>query len=440
MHKCDSCGLRSTTKDFFRIEKGGLFGRDKLVCQGCAPYCPTQSELLNFDLLKKLFACCIAVPIGFFCINPAVGTIFFVMAVAAFASMPLRIMCHEAGHALMAIALGRHLIEVTVGSGPSWMAARVCGVVIAFRRYFYTGGRTQYFYMCDRAGRLADAVIVIAGPAANAACAVLLFWQCDVMLRAKTFGAEVAAAALAGFALGQVFTAIVNLIPLRSGDGQHETDGRLLLGVLFGRKEQLDVDHLSRSLIFGLMETRRFDEAANAALSAAKSSAYPILFIARALHCISRGFGDEAAVSCYLEHAAEVERSIANNSEVDLQWLPWLQANIAWSAIKAKRADLSDLIERFSFAALEAVPEAPEMKGTRGAWLIENGHYNDGLALLTEAVRSVSDSLDKADFCSFLVRGWKALGNSHCLRGYEELREHLMAQQSSAIVFTPISA
>jgi hypothetical protein len=263
------------------------------------------------------------------------------------------------------------------------------------------------------------------------------------MVTAGTFAADVTVAALAGVAFSQIFMAVVNLIPWRSGENGIRSDGRVLLGLflgLLGRRRQPDIDQLNRLRIYGLTQTRRFEEAAKLALSAAKTSVHPIPFIADALHCVSRCRGDLAAVNCYLEHADHVERAITRGSEEDLQSLPWLKANAAWSAMAARRDDLHDLIERFSREALESLPETPAMKGTRGAWLIENGYYDQGVSLLTDAVRSASDPLEKADYCIFLSRGWKALGDAPRSDGYQRLREHLVMQQSVDMAIATISA
>jgi hypothetical protein len=135
-------------------------------------------------------------------------------------------------------------------------------------------------------------------------------------------------------------------------------------------------------------------------------------------------------VTCYLEHAHLVERAVAGGDDVDLHLYPLLQANVAWSATKAGRRDLDDLVERFSREALEAFPEAPEMTGTRGAWLIVLGRHDEGLALLAEAVRRISDPIDKADFCDFIARGWVALADPSRATFYQELRMHLGKQTS----------
>jgi hypothetical protein len=255
---------------------------------------------------------------------------------------------------------------------------------------------------------------------------------------ARTFAADMTAAALAGAALSHIFMAIINLIPWRSQDEEAKNDGRQLLGLLC-RWQNPDAETLTYQRIRGLMQTRRFEEAADAALSAAKSSVRPISLISMALHCVSRSFGDQAAVNCYLERVDQIEQAITAGDETDLRSFPWLQANVAWSAIKGRCDDLHELIERFSREALEAFPEAPEMKGTRGIWLIESGHHDAGLPLLTEAVRCISDPHDKADFCTFLAQGWKAMGDTVRSEGYQQLREHLIGQQSHIMMFAPIS-
>lgn len=135
----------------------------------------------------------------------------------------------------------------------------------------------------------------------------------------------------------------------------------------------------------------------------------------------------------YLTHIDEIEATAAKDGASSLEAMPWFEANVAWVAIKAGRNDMGDLIEKFTLSALTSRPEAPEMKGTRGAWLIENGEYHSGLALLTEAVRSVVDPIDKADFCHFLSRGWKALSDEARSDGYRQLRRHLIGNDRDRV-------
>jgi len=152
-----------------------------------------------------------------------------------------------------------------------------------------------------------------------------------------------------------------------------------------------------------------------------------LLFLSQAFHNISRSRGDQAALDWYLQRADDIAPGQASGrGQVGAQ-LPWLQANVAWSAIKAGAGALNGIIEPFTRAALEAIPDAPEMKGTRGAWLVVSGQFDEGLALLTDAVRTVADRIDKADFCIFLAQGWRARGEEARATGFEQLRRYLLA-------------
>jgi Zn-dependent protease len=439
MHRCDTCGLRSDIDDFFRSEKGGLLDFKKPVCEGCRVYAPTPYQ-------RRAFAFQFGPYIGIGVLLAMIwersgtdGMMVATMAVAAFVSLPLRSLTHEAGHALVAKLLGREIIDVTLGSGPLWMTTRICGMMIAIRCYLFTGAAVRYFDMKGRSSRWATAAIIVAGPAANLVFAGVAFWVCVYRTEPGTIETDFITTAIAGVALAQVFMAVANLIPMRGGENNMlKSDGQRLLGLIRSRPRS-DPGFPIYQRIVGLIQSHRFEEGAKVALGAVDSSDHVLFVMAQALHCVSRARGDAAAVNCYLEHAHDVEQAIGRGGEVDLDFVPLLQANVAWSALKADRKDLHDLVARFSQEALEAFPAAPEMRGTQGAWLIENGNYQEGLALLTEAVRTVVDPLDKADFCIFLARGWKALGDMSRSEGYAQLREHLIGRHSAGMVFAAIS-
>src|ERR1700723_772429 len=89
----------------------------------------------------------------------------------------------------------------------------------------------------------------------------------------------------------------------------------------------------------------------------------------------------------------------------------FLRANIAWSALKADRTDLSARIDDCSRLAVEAAPDSSEVSGTRGAWLAYTGDIEAGVPMLIAALRRTTDQLDRADFCRFLSRAMLKLGD-----------------------------
>ena len=175
------------------------------------------------------------------------------------------------------------------------------------------------------------------------------------------------------------------------------------------------------------MLLRRFTEAAEVALDAAPGSPFELVFFSMALHALSRSRGDQAAIALYLERKDDIDRAEKKAGDGPPAANAWLRANLTWCALKTGDRSLDHLIEDFSNSAKTTASEVPEIKGTRGAWLIVTGEVDVGLPLLTEAVRSITDPIDRADFCLFLARGWRTQGDEERASAFEELRGHLLA-------------
>lgn len=267
MQRCYRCGLRSDTEGFFRSDRGGLFGTTKTVCEGCVANKATDADRRAFVGLIALSIFWIFPLIHAFDQRREDGITLAVALTAAFVSLPLRIMAHEAGHALMANSLGYQVIDVTIGKGPCLISFKRGEITIRLRRYIYAGGLVRYFDMKEQTTRFSDAAIVFAGPAADALCAVFSVWLSYQVSRIGTSAAQLVGAALSGIGLASGFMAIFNLIPQRSGDdGIVASDGRQLVQLLFGtRKMQADQRKLRR--VRGLIEIGRFEDAAQIASS-----------------------------------------------------------------------------------------------------------------------------------------------------------------------------
>ena len=295
-----------------------------------------------------------------------------------------------------------------------------------FRKYASGGGLMHSFDPQDRYQRLGTAAMVVAGPLANALGGAVALWLCALAGPPASLPTMITTSALSGFGFSMAFMAVVNLIPQRFGDGGTvASDGRQLLNLLRKRSDS-NPDILRLAKVTGLIQMNRFDDAAKVALAVSDSSELRSLFFAQAIHCLSRSRGDAAAMDCYMSRMTGSLPSVGPNVLLDRDPLPWLEANVAWSALKSEDRRYRDLIEPMSAAALDAVPDAPDMKGTWGAWMVESGHADEGLPFLFQAVRAATDPIDRADFCIYLAKGSRAIGDEVQAEGFEQLRRHLL--------------
>jgi hypothetical protein len=425
--RCDNCGFRFDSSAFFRREKGGLIRRTKTVCEGCSAYQPSAHETRVGRRLLLAQLCCLPWIGYFFDHSLAQGILFSTMVVASLATLPLRIIVHEAGHALAVKAMGKNLISVTIGRGPRLFSKRARGARIEFHRYIFGGGKTRYLSLEDGRGRWRDGVILISGPGANFVGAGLAFWLGALVGNSQTLAALLWTGAFAGAGLSQAATGIFNLVPQRFGDDETvESDGRRLLHLF--RRPAPKVTELEQVWrVDGLLRLERFEEAIDLALSVAGKSEYRLLLISQALHGMSRSRGHSSLVQWYLDHEDEIECAKLGANDAGTSAIPWIYATVAWSALETRDSALHGLVDSLSRQAFEAKPAVPEIAGTHGAWLTVQGELESGLALLSAAVRAAQIPLERADFCRYLARGFEMQGDKVRAAGFEALAPHFAA-------------
>jgi hypothetical protein len=101
--------------------------------------------------------------------------IFLLMIAFFFVCCAAAVFLHEAGHFLCAVALGLRVFHVRIGWGPTLIETTRFGVdfeikVFPWMGIVFVGYPSTYFF------RLRGFLVVLAGPATNAALAVALWW------------------------------------------------------------------------------------------------------------------------------------------------------------------------------------------------------------------------------------------------------------------------
>ena len=423
--RCDTCGFRSADASFFRRERGGLFGLPKTVCDGCVALQPPAHDKRAFrDWV--IWRVVWLILLGFAAMNEpaeAAGLLAFMLAV--WVSRPVATTVHEFGHALFAAIAGLQVTSVTVGSGPSLASFRWGVTRFELRAYTFTGGLTGFVDLRARPARWRIAVAILGGPLANA---IILGLTIGLMvLQAGVEGSnEIGAALLAGVAFSQGSALFISLMPLTYRTGL-VSDGKRLLGLLKAQPTQPDAKTDAMTHSYRLMRAQRFGAAALAFQEIVNLCPDDPLGLGLLIHCISRAQGDAAAFDYYVEHRDRFDIAAENPDEATRVWLPWLHANVAWAAVKAGDPANRPLAEALARDAVLVFPDAPELKGTFGAVLVEKGETSEGLSLLRDAARGITDPIDKADFCTFLAKGEHARGDTARAQDFEDLRQHILA-------------
>jgi Zn-dependent protease len=430
MAQCVNCGFSAPDSAFFRREKGGRFNHLKTVCEGCTPYQPTAYEI-RLIMARSLSVLTWGLILSFHFRNDFANTLCVaIMVLSAFVTWPVRLAVHEAGHAFAAKMVGQEIWKIRLGRGPVKRVISVAGIPFEVGRYLHADGEMRYFSPRKRPiSRYALAFIVAAGPGANLICAALLLSLCFLMSSLNDIALPLIAI-LAGMGFSQALMGLYNLLPQKIGDTEGlVSDGKQLLD-LFSRApvSNSTLDRFYR--VIGLMHLKRYEEAITEAQEDLwLDSFFTGFYINQILHALSRHAGDEAAIAFYFKH----EERLADIKASDRYWL---EANIAWSAIKS--GTYPELAERFSESALKGRPNEAAMQGTRGAWFVANGQLDIGIRFLTEASRGMNDWRDKADWCNWMARGWRKKGDAIHAALLEALGQHYLKHSVASAPRLPV--
>jgi len=354
------------------------------------------------------------------------GAVYLTMMVAVIVGWPLVVVVHEAGHALTARLCWRVVVLVRVGGGRIWWTARLGQTQLEIRRNLFSGGQTIQCRTSARPNRLADAALVLGGPAANIVFAAIGFRLAASIGGVGDGRLSFTVASLFGMALAQLWTGVANLLPTRSYGRGHDSDGLLLWRLLTNWSRIATLSPLVlKAQAFWLAD--RFDEATNAALNAVATTPDDAAAVSMAIVSLSRLKGHSAAIDWYFSEARDLDFVEGGPRRPAAEVLASLQANVAWSALKAERCDLSDQIEALSQSAFNLAPGWPAIAGIRGAWLVESDRYEDGIPILVTAVRRTADPRDKADYCEFLARASRKQGDEARATAFEEVGRRFLA-------------
>jgi hypothetical protein len=430
--RCSNCGHRSSDPDFFRREKGGVLGLRSTVCDACSPYQPTQRE-------KRLTAGFLVwIPIWLVMVSaagrddPGQALGLGVLLLSGGLSLPLVIAIREGGHAFAGAAVGRQVVEVLIGRGPAAATFRIAGVKITLGRYILAGGVTRSFAPNDARSRWRDAVLLVAGPGANALAAALTFWAGSRLDGPGGTLGIVGSAVLLGIAFTNAGVAAVNLLPWKvGGQGGLLSDGARILQ-LAKPDTPLAADNRRLWRTICLYEMGRFAEMETAAVTAAPGSNLEPMFVGQAMSAIAKLRGDGAAMDWYLAQGLDPD-TMSPFAQGDLKTMrAWLKAAIAWHALQTGRPELGELVESFSREAIEALPQMSAIRGTRGVVLDCRGDSEEGLEMVLHAARAAVSDEEKADFCDALAGGFRRRGFEVRADGFQAVamrfRDRMAAQ------------
>ncbi len=353
------------------------------------------------------------------------GAIFWLTLLAA---GPMITIVHEAAHAAVAALAGFRVLSVRIGRGPETVGFRLGHARWSLRRYLSLGGETNFIPGPDapRGRRLA---VYAAGAVANLVLGVAAF-ALAMTLDERLGGPLWLTALLMGLSVSNLVTAAENLWPTRDPGGP-DSDGAQILDLFRDRAPGDAVATMDDELaflvsIYLLTEAGQFAEAADRLEAKLQDWPNDPYLLSMLIHCASRAAGDRAALARY--DAAVLAAPAGPPPPPTLRESAWglLDANLAWSTIKIG-GDL-EFAEARSNAAMAVNPDTPEVQGTAGALKVVRGDALDGERLLLAALRKIDSSTDRADFCAYVAKARRALGDETAAIEAERLRVHILTR------------
>ncbi|MGZ3273719.1 MAG: site-2 protease family protein [Caulobacteraceae bacterium] len=358
---------------------------------------------------------------------PGIGTFWYwiVVLCGQVALSPITILIHEAGHAAAAMAVGRRVYRINIGTGAPFRTIRLGQTEIVIGRD-QSGG----YVMClptAAESRWREACMVAAGPAANIGAMIALAGLAGALYgTGASAWAKIASVVVAASTVSNAWVGLRALLPLNVKlDGAlWVSDGRRLLQLLLPRRETPDWQvHHDGFKGSRLVETKRWPEAECHYREALARYPDQPGFVGVLVHVLAASHGLETAVACVEQHLPLLQKT--GEPEHDAAVWAFARANAAWAIIRAPVANL-DLARELLSKALASDPENACAKATEGALWAREGRREDGAAQMVAALRDVAAPSDRLEFCEFiLAAGLQTEGIG--LADFEAYAAHLRA-------------
>jgi len=414
--KCARCGLESAHEKFFHTVRRTFSRRTRSLC----PTCFRDKD----DAVHKItfWSFCVLGLVGLFRIfvfpNLAMVTVPLNLGFLTVASVVGTIL-HELGHAAAGMLAGHRIFSVEIGKGAAFLEFKWLGSRWRFGA-LPVGGLVMGMPRRPDCPRLRRALFIAGGPAANAILA-LIAWKLLWLDKLLAFGP------LAGFTpVGMILFAnlmivVVGLWPYRvlTAHGRVSSDGLSLWQIW----REDNAKFPASFYLFYLLEAneccldRKFVDAQKWLADGLR--AFP------GNHWLEFNAAAVLVSESKLEPARDAFRALLPALENDPNLYPLLLNNIAWLDVMLGRPELLPEADDFSRRALESGPGMPCIRGTRGSVLVELGQYNEGVALLEDALRREPGKPGKAISACYLGIAAARRGQAAECRNYFALARKL---------------
>jgi hypothetical protein len=399
--KCDKCGAETKIEAaFHRIE----FNYTTRVSHRC-PKCWVKTHSAAH---KRAYTAYLVVAIfgfGLVFSNPKDGfgwlllnfMLYYLLSIPA--ALP-----HELGHAFAAKALGFRVFQVTIGFGTAIFERSFCGFdfqvnSIPLGGFAFSTPKNSSFYKIKRC------LIILAGPFANLLVAALL-----VLLapdRTPNFDF------FSGLRIGSIFL-IANLMwaayslwphKFNSARGQVANDGLLFWQTLRLRRGAIE----NAPMYYYFYEGGQCWK--NRQMQMAKEWYEKGLRLFPENMMLSSALGATLLNLKDYAGARKIFLQLLNRANVHGYYRTVHANNLAYVNTLIGGEELILEADKYSREAFENMPSVSYIRGTRGCVLVELGKFDEGIALLKEAMEQADDIRSKALNACHLAIAEKRRGN-----------------------------
>lgn len=390
--KCDKCAFESENQSLFKTEREP-FSKARTLCPPCqnAKETAVHKTVLWIAIILGLIGLALA-PLLPRSSEPTPFVILLTVVVECIVFTFL----HELGHVFFGKLAGFRIFAIELGIGQVALEFKRFAVRWRIRK-LPVGARVFGFPADIRGFRLRRTFFILGGPAVNALLLLLAWKYREFDTRPnQTILSSLEPMRCALF-LNALFLAI-NLLPFRAGgpEGRIPSDG-LAIWLTWKLPRQALSEVKSIYYLFEAEESRREHKIENAIAWLEKGLLElpdnTALVFTRATYLIHQNKLQDAR-----QALLGLRATLADNKAL----FPLLLNNIAYTDALIGTPELLGEADEFSQQALKNAPWHVYFKGTRGWVLVQLGRFDEGVALLKEALREHSDSDAKAKIACFL--------------------------------------
>jgi tetratricopeptide (TPR) repeat protein len=415
--QCSSCGIETERTESFIKTRRSFRRREVYYCPAC--WSRQQVKAHSFVLWLNLgYGLAGAVFAWFW---PEKGTGWFLLHLFLFQLFAIAtILPHELGHAFVARWAGFRTFKIVVGMGrPVWK-----GKLFQFETELGLVPAGGFAFMAPRqveGYRRKLFAIVSAGPAVNLLLLIAILPAVDPASLWNFSTLEEGFAPAVMFFYANLWVLAANLLPYSFTHplGRFPTDGKQILCLPFMKPEAAAQAHASYFAAEAAEHHNQgnFQEAFQwFERGLALYPKDPALLVGRGLQLLDSG---------EFHAARDTFHRLLDQSSLHPAFRPVLMNNIAEANIMAGDPSLLEEADHFSKEAIAALGNMPQVKGTRGAVLVELGRWDEAIPLLQQAMQENETAANKAENACWIAIAEARRGNRTQAENYLEQARQL---------------